>query len=475
MAVIASEDWDQYFAERGDVATARGSLREQLDDLSDYVFSSTTSDFAVIDVTQETTKQTIVTNAHEFDDAVRRSPKPRTRIISIHSPRTIAPLKITSSLAAKVFQTYEVKENFLRVLLSFGDEPHQSEAGSSNRTFVSSPDGNYVLSYKLNYVERNHRPGQDPWSFRHVGVYHHHKDDQDLIILLHCSPTSSLYVKLAQHVKHDSENPSATRRLVEFCHRPELLHRLTLACYVDNWRPYLRYLGDQFSKINNRAMVSTAEHTGKENFVHVQKLRNIIDFALFANACCSSNLDVAQSLETSLHVGEKETPTFSTTESMLQGFISSSHVLQDRVRNTIDLIGYTLTLHNQLETARFDREIRDMTHELKNLAQETSVVTKKLKDLTENTVDDSAIVRIITIVSAFYLPGSFVATIFGMNFFDFDAAASRITITEDFWIFVAFWATLTLLTGALFYLTYLRNSWRKKSSRSWLSKWSKKV
>lgn len=56
-----------------------------------------------------------------------------------------------------------------------------------------------------------------------------------------------------------------------------------------------------------------------------------------------------------------------------------------------------------------DREIRDATNEMRNLAKETSQVTKRLKELTENTVDDSAIVRIITIVSAVYLPGSFVA------------------------------------------------------------------
>lgn len=58
-------------------------------------------------------------------------------------------------------------------------------------------------------------------------------------------------------------------------------------------------------------------------------------------------------------------------------------------------VGYTLTLHNQLETAKVDIELRDLT--------------ERLKSLTESTVDDSATVRIITLVSAFYLPGSFVA------------------------------------------------------------------
>jgi hypothetical protein len=54
------------------------------------------------------------------------------------------------------------------------------------------------------------------------------------------------------------------------------------------------------------------------------------------------------------------------------------------------------------------QENRDLTERMKDLAQETSLVTKKLQELQQNTVDDSAIVKIITLVSAVYLPGSFV-------------------------------------------------------------------
>lgn len=50
-------------------------------------------------------------------------------------------------------------------------------------------------------------------------------------------------------------------------------------------------------------------------------------------------------------------------------------------------VGYTLTLHNELESAK---------------------VNDQIKRLTQSTVDDSATVKTITIVSAIYLPGSFV-------------------------------------------------------------------
>lgn len=93
-------------------------------------------------------------------------------------------------------------------------------------------------------------------------------------------------------------------------------------------------------------------------------------------------------------------------------------------------------------------------------------VTEEMRNLTQDTVDDSATVKIITFVSAFYLPGSFVAvsssvnpkgaqltmskTIFGMNFFDFDVHSRSITIAHDFWVFIATWLPLTFITGALY-------------------------
>lgn len=47
-------------------------------------------------------------------------------------------------------------------------------------------------------------------------------------------------------------------------------------------------------------------------------------------------------------------------------------------------------------------ELRDTTKELRD-------VTERLRELQQDTVDDSTTVKIITFVSAFYLPGSFVA------------------------------------------------------------------
>ncbi|KAI3321710.1 hypothetical protein HD806DRAFT_145170 [Xylariaceae sp. AK1471] len=457
--------WDQYFAEQDREILFSENLREQLHDSSDAIFSSGSADFLVVDIADDKSKSTLVRGEDELKTIVEDPPASGTRIISIPSARTIAPLKIQSEYAAKVFRSHGVHPNFLRVLLSFGDEPHLSEASSSNTSYTASDDGSYTLFYKLNYVEKNHRSGPAVWSFRHVGVYHYHTPAWDMILLLHCSPTSALNGRLLDMVRNEDQGKHSRTGLHMIHKDPCVIHQLVLSCYVDNWRPYIRHLGDQFSKINNLAMVQTAELTDQESFVHVQKLRNVIDFSMFANGCCTSNLKIVKCLESAGSAISGSPRTFSSTRTILEEYIDSSQGLQARIQNTIDLIGYTLTLHNQLETARFDKEIRDMTQEMKNLAQETGVITRKLKELAQNTVDDSSIVRVITIVSAFYLPGSFLGTIFGMNFFGFDSNQHQITIATDFWIFIIFWVVLTIITGGLFYFTYLRSSWRKTEER----------
>lgn len=117
-------------------------------------------------------------------------------------------------------------------------------------------------------------------------------------------------------------------------------------------------------------------------------------------------------------------------------------------------------------------------------------MTEKLKNLTQDTVDDSTTVKIITYVSAFYLPGSFVAvcslppltplpqkskrrkkltnqSLYGMNFFVFNTTSNHITIASDFWVFIATWLPLTFITGAIYVLTLWLDARRKGKAFTW--------
>jgi len=78
--------------------------------------------------------------------------------------------------------------------------------------------------------------------------------------------------------------------------------------------------------------------------------------------------------------------------------------------------------------------------------------------LTRDTVDDSATVRVVTLVTMLYLPASFVSSFLGMNLFAFQGAdGPGFQISKQFWVFIALTIPLTILTvGSWFYIAHKR-------------------
>lgn len=197
------------------------------------------------------------------------------------------------------------------------------------------------MSYQIRYVEQNRRVGQDPWSLRHTGVFHHHKSTNgtDIIILLHPVRTP-----LIETVITSLENDPTGR--VRFCENPFLLHTWLFAQYFDNWRWYFRYIGERFSEENNLAMVVKPERTEpSSSFLRVQRLRNTNDFILFARACCSGNLALLSRLSQSSIPLLSDLGELRAHESKMEGYIESVDVLKGRVQNLIDLVSVSLPTH----------------------------------------------------------------------------------------------------------------------------------
>ncbi|CAN9443153.1 unnamed protein product [Alternaria alternata] len=402
----------------------------------------------ITDIAKDSYTSTLHTSPNEAEKALsRKAVKPtRVRLISIYSCRTISALEITNSLLEHLFDQYRIAYDFADVVASFGQDPNIAEGSSSNATIRAQALGDCDLVYQIRYVEQNRRGGQDPWSLRHTGVFHRY-DEIDTVVLLHSIRTPSV-----ETVMKALETDVAAR--ADFCNSPFLIHTWLFRQYFDNWRWYFRYLGERFAEENNLAMVVKPEHTEpSSSFLRVQWLRNTNDFILFARACCSGNLTVMEQFSETSIEQLSQLENLSAHKSKMKGYIESADVLKGRVQNLIDLVGYTLTLHNQLEAAKIDTELRDLT--------------EGLKKLTEDTVDDSATVKIITFVSAVYLPGNFVASIFGMNLVLFNPVSKRLQVSPDFWIFIATWIPLIVMTGAIYFLILYLDSIIKRKQFRW--------
>ena len=172
-------------------------------------------------------------------------------------------LNITETLMRKVLTRYQVDPSFLSVLFSFGATPNLAESGSSNIASTVSNDGSQSritffvqsqsvkytdepqeVSYQIRYAEENHRSPESPWSVRQTGVYHHHsaKNDFDLFILLH--PIENSFFE--QQVTSLAMTQSFQDELACLVENPYRMHIMPFALYLDNWRWYFRYLGEEF-------------------------------------------------------------------------------------------------------------------------------------------------------------------------------------------------------------------------------------
>lgn len=209
----------------------------------------------------------------------------------------------------------------------------------------------------MNYVEENQRKGKDPWSFRHTGIYHHHTVDFDFFIILHPSNNSVLETRLFQLLGANQATNTEKSRLAAICKSPYRIHSLVISSFFENWRWYLRKLGDDFQEVvctsspsnasenkadsgkNDSAMVVKPEAAeARDSFMRVKSLRNTNDLILFAKACCSSDLELVQKLKLSTLMPCEDDSVFQSQETILNGHVESLKVLEGRTRNAIDLV-----------------------------------------------------------------------------------------------------------------------------------------
>ncbi|KAL8303153.1 hypothetical protein RB600_006859 [Gaeumannomyces tritici] len=480
---MLSQDWEQFFAEAyaNPLSAECCRLRVQLLDRTRAhgrpPFAEA-NNFSITDISNGVPRTHLVKDdgaAHNLDAAMAGDAPPGgVRMISVASERKTSPLEITQATAAKIFGRYKIKPEFLRVLLFFGGAPLESEARNSHISFHEGGDGEVCLGYRLNYFEQN--PGGE-WVPRQIGIYHHRygkaAGSGSLFMLVAGTRKTRFWSILEGQLTSSAGKPTSTGTHLE--ESPWALHAALFSCYADSWRDYLEHLGSRFSHMGDHALGAVEVRVDDETISDVIALRHVYDESLFGGGACAGNVDIARALVTKLQglLSPDDVRSLEASADMLEGLVESCKVLQKKIRNITDLVGYFITFHYQSVAAKLDGEIVRLAEEngelqkgLRSVAEQTKEVTEQLRSLTQSTANDGAIVTVITVVSAIYLPGSFVSSIFGMNFFDFNDQARTIAISSDIWIFIVAWIGLILATLGIFVLVYLKRSvlsklWRR--------------
>lgn len=91
-------------------------------------------------------------------------------------------------------------------------------------------------------------------------------------------------------------------------------------------------------------------------------------------------------------------------------------------------------------------------------------ISTTLLNLTMESVDDSKYVQLVSLASFVYLPATFVASLFGTNFFAFGASA-ELKLASNIWIYVVVTVPLTVLTIGCWWLAS-RETRKKRKDRA---------
>lgn len=364
---------------------------------------------------------------------------PGVRVLSIAQDHSLTPLDVTYQCMMKIMTVLKVSPDFLSVLLKFGRQPQIFEEGSTVASASVPLPKCFDICYQLTYTQENGRTApDDPWSVRQTGVYHRvfrtPNGYSSTVILLHPTP---LAVSEAQKRLRQLESSTKRAKLIES--NPFSVHLNVLACYLHNWQTYLELLVSQFRGLRGRIAEIDIDR-GRDldlQTTTLRKLKEIEDRLLFrVSANVRSNIAIVEVLlKACTHlqaIGAMDEEHFADNTSYLQSFLnrlkshqSSAGTLEKRLSATIGLLSNLLDLKNQ---------------------KAAGVINDNMLALTEETVDDSATVFVISLVTLIYLPSQWIATLFGMNFFEYEQSNNGFKVSPSVWIYFCVAAPLTTFT-----------------------------
>ncbi|KAE8147188.1 hypothetical protein BDV25DRAFT_143006 [Aspergillus avenaceus] len=391
----------------------------------------------------------VFNNSDTFDVHITKSSRPNARIVSICSQNSMKPLGITEPAMRKLINLYNIDKTFLDLVVSFGDKPQSSDAGHGGMTITHREDGSYDMQYLFAYAEDYNTQGTVAWTIRQVCVFHRYDPtgSGDLWIFLHAKPRS----KLQQQI--EAEIASQPTGAPPFWYT---LHSIVLAAYVGSWRWCIRNLGAEIEKTVDIALTMDLSSTdsarkGLMQLITPQYLGDKLlplSSRLHATLTTFCMIEEANALfhtrgfATDIEF-QKVANEITYYKTNLEGYLESVKVLEGKVKGISDLLAVALNLKNQA-----------VANEINN----------RMLKLTNESFDDNATVRVVTLVTLIYLPASFVSTVLGMNLVDFEGPNGEgFTVSKQFWIFVVIAVPLTLLTvGSWWVFTRRRLRLQKK-------------
>uniref|UniRef100_A0A4E9DYZ5 Uncharacterized protein n=1 Tax=Gibberella zeae TaxID=5518 RepID=A0A4E9DYZ5_GIBZA len=363
-----------------------------------------------------------------------------TYLISICQRHSFGRLHITEPMLSFLVDNFNLGPALWDLSSCFYDKSDNFE-GSVCMPFTVSRDGaNIEVVYSIRYPELKSNP--DNWVIRHTGIYQKFITEacQSLIIIFNPLPDS----KFNQNAKDWIFKNPKTAKSHRFWIHEHLFHT-----YLSQWRCYNAYLERTLIPIANDGISSFIEDLTEADYEHLPSLAYLESRLLEIPVLISASDDVLVGLcslcqDRRYNTGTRARGIARASQSQFEQFRRNcaaytrvSYCLQRRAEKITQLLTNTLSFREQFNA--------------------------KAQNETMLRLNRSAI--FITTLTLLYLPPSFVATFFGMNFFNVDEDTNQTTVTPMIWIFVL--CSIILTVGTFVYYRFLldRNLFRNMGPR----------
>ncbi|THX58525.1 hypothetical protein D6D06_02845 [Aureobasidium pullulans] len=389
--------------------------------------------------------------------ANRSSNSIKTKTISIAQDNHLQPFYITEKLLKQLLFRYEVSALFLDVVFNLSKETQVAEASYGKvHLLESAPHTRCHGIVGQNSELLQTADAQQNLSTKRTEVYHRiSSDDGDTrSFLLMLNPVSRSKAEEKLGIK--ARDSKIWARIEQ---NPLRLDLLVISTYVDNWRSALTELAEIFQE--QRRFILAAKFNDVDDFQKtinfttmsrlqalegkVQVMPNMIrSTIMLIDHLVSLNNTLYESRIYDATEQENICQALTAMRVRVDGYLATSVALETRISGIFKLVSNAMILRTQTTTAN---------------------INHNALDLTKKSIQDNSVLKLATLATLFYLPGSFVAGIFGMNYFDFGDGA-KLEIASNFWIYLAVTIPLTILTGLAWKLAVRRQEQKESSDQS---------
>ncbi|PQE24618.1 Mg2+ transporter -like Zinc transport protein [Rutstroemia sp. NJR-2017a BVV2] len=375
-----------------------------------------------------------------------------------------------------------VEESFSRFFINYSNQqdPGLMSQGfdCSMLSFLSSISYDLIqvgIGYNIKYVSRHGRKfPKDPFSIREVGVYQQFSSGSQTnswVILQAPAP-------LQDRLRRALGNSNNTAPGQQF-----QLHPMILLCVSEDWRDYLSYLEEEFSllvglsvfaSVSWRILSDRGFYTNikgpqfkgdlEADYSDIRKLHLLTDKLQRLRHILGLNIRLGHQMKHSLEQLQNQKSAGLLVGSLhistkLEGFIYDQQTSSDRISNLLERSTGIGQLVQSILEIRAAEAGKIMNLEMKKLTEQGIEENRLVKRLTQQTTRDTKAMKIIALVSAIFIPATFMATLFGSNFFIYSEDQNKLTVASNFWVYIVFTAGLS---GTVITMWMLWKQWGVK-------------